>query len=144
IAYNCIPQIGGFNDQGFCSEEVKIMKETNKILRDAEIKVSAFTVRVPTLNGHAEAAWVKLKKEVPRDEVVKSLQSMKAVEVWDNPKDSHYPTVAKCSGTDPVYVGRLHQDLHDPLTWIMWIVADNLRVGAALNGIRIAEKIYGL
>ncbi|MCB0365684.1 MAG: aspartate-semialdehyde dehydrogenase [Bdellovibrionaceae bacterium] len=144
IAYNCIPQIGGFNDQGFCSEEMKIMKETNKILRDADIKVSAFTVRVPTLNGHAEAAWVTLKKQASREEVVKSLQSLTAIEVWDNPTDSHYPTAAKCSGTDPVYVGRLHQDLHDPLTWIMWIVADNLRVGAALNGIRIAEKIYKL
>ena len=144
IAFNCIPQIGGFNDEGFCSEEVKIMRETTKILRDSEIRVSAFTVRVPTLNGHAEAAWVTLNSEVSKDQVVAALKSMTALEVWADSTDSNYPTVNKCSGTDPVYVGRLHRDLHDPKTWLMWVVADNLRVGAALNGIRIAEKIYHL
>lgn len=144
IAFNCIPQIGGFNEQGFTSEEMKIMRETQKIMRNDDLKVSAFTVRVPTLNGHAEAAWVTLKKSATREQLVGALERMPAVEVWDQPSTSLYPTVAKCSGTDPVYVGRLHQDLHDPMTWIMWIVADNLRVGAALNGIRIAEKIYGL
>lgn len=144
IAFNCIPQIGGFNSQGFCSEEMKIMRETNKILRDPHIRVSAFTVRVPTLNGHAEAVWVTLGKEVSREEIMATLESMPTVEVWDSPTDSHYPIVSKCSGTDPVYVGRLHRDLYDPKTWLMWVVADNLRVGAALNGIRIAKKIFQL
>ena len=118
------------------------MYETNKILRDPDIQVSAFTVRVPTLNSHAEAVWVHLDREVTRKEMLTAFESMPAVEVWDNPCDSHYPTANKCSGTDPVYVGRLHPDLHDPKTWLMWVVADNLRAGAALNGIKIAEKIF--
>jgi aspartate-semialdehyde dehydrogenase len=144
IAFNCIPQIGGFNDLGFCTEEMKIMKETNKILR-TEIPVSAFTVRVPTLNGHAETAWVTLNKTVEsREEIESTLAAFDGVEVIKLNQSPAYPTQKMASGTDPVYVGRVHRDLHDANTWMMWIVSDNLKKGAALNGIQIAERIFDL
>lgn len=139
ILMNCIPEIGSFNEQGFSSEEVKIMKETRKIMRAPEMKVSAFTVRVPVMNCHAEVAWVTLKEEASRDQVVKALQSGKGLVV--DSETSKYPTQRSVSGQDPVYVGRIHQDMDDPKTWLMWIVSDNIRKGAALNGIQIAEKV---
>lgn len=144
MVFNCLPQIGSFNDLGFSSEEMKVMKETRKILRAPEIKVSAFTVRVPVLNAHAEVAWVKLKKSTSRDEIWNLWSESPGIIVQDDPKKSVYPQQRTASGQDPVYVGRLHQDLDDPMTWLMWIVADNIRKGAALNGIQIAEKIFGI
>lgn len=144
IAFNCIPQIGSFGDHGFSSEEVKIMKETRKILRAQDIRVSAFTVRVPVLNGHAEAVWVTLKKEIDRDTFVASLEKGEGIILQDDVKKSVYPQQRLASGQDPVYVGRIHQDLDEPKTWLMWVVADNIRKGAALNGIQIAERIFDI
>ncbi|MBX3020816.1 MAG: aspartate-semialdehyde dehydrogenase [Bdellovibrionales bacterium] len=140
IAMNCIPQIGSFNSDGYCSEEVKIMRETKKILGDNSVRVSAFTVRIPAWNAHSEAAWVRLKKAVPREEVLMSLRSQQGLVV----KEDHYPHALEFSGKNPVAVGRVHEDLDDPQTWLMWIVADNLRKGAALNGIQIAERIFDI
>lgn len=147
VAFNCIPQIGSFDEQGYCSEEVKIMKETRKILSAPELKVSAFTVRVPVLNSHAETAWVTLKQVVSRDQVIAALQEFPGLVVQDNLKSSGapvYPLQNRASGEDPVFVGRIHQDLNDPHTWLMWIVADNVRKGAALNGLQIAERIFDI
>jgi aspartate-semialdehyde dehydrogenase len=144
IAFNCIPQIGSFNDQGYSSEEVKVMKETKKIMRQPGLRVSAFTVRVPVLNAHAEAVWVTLEKEISREELLQTLAKAPGVIVQDNPKQSEYPQQYQISGKDPVYVGRIHQDLDDPKTWLMWIVADNIRKGAALNGLQIAERIFDI
>lgn len=140
IAMNCIPQIGGFNAQGFCSEEMKIMRETKKILGDDSFRVSAFTVRIPAWNVHSEAAWVRLKKPATREQVLMSLRSQPGVVI----KDGDYPLALEFNGKDPVAVGRIHQDLDDPQTWLMWIVGDNLRKGAALNGIQIAERIFDI
>lgn len=142
IAFNLIPQIGSFNDDGFCSEEVKIMKETRKILSLPKLKVSAFTVRVPVLNAHSEVVWVTLNKEITKDQFTKSLKSADGLIVEDDAKNSIYPMPHQVSGTDPVYVGRIHRDVEDPKLWMMWVVADNIRKGAALNGIQIAEKIF--
>jgi aspartate-semialdehyde dehydrogenase len=142
ILFNTIPEIGSFNDQGFTSEEVKVMNETKKILRAPDIRVSAFAVRVPVLNGHAEAVWVTLKKDTNRDEVIKALQAGDGLVVDADPKK--YPTQRQVSGKDPVYVGRIHQDIAEPRTWMMWVVSDNIRKGAALNGIQIAEQIEAL
>jgi len=139
ILFNCIPEIGSFNDQGYTSEEMKVMNETKKILRAPDIKVSAFTVRVPVLNAHAEAVWVTLKKDVTREQVVKALAGGEGLVVDTDPKK--YPTQRQVSGKDPVYVGRIHQDLSDSRTWLMWVVSDNIRKGAALNGIQIAEEM---
>ncbi|UXR64961.1 aspartate-semialdehyde dehydrogenase [Bdellovibrio bacteriovorus] len=142
ILFNCIPQIGSFNDQGYCSEEVKIMKETRKILGQNDLKVSAFTVRIPALNAHSESVWVTLKKSVGQDEVTAALQGQDGIVVQDEPKKSVYPLARDVSGKDPVYVGRIHRDLENPNMWLMWVVSDNIRKGAALNGIQIAEKIF--
>jgi aspartate-semialdehyde dehydrogenase len=149
IAFDSIPQIGSFvsdgsADDGFCSEEIKIMKETRKILRLPDIRVSAFTVRVPTLNSHAETVWVTLKKPAASLlEIEGTLAESEGVQLFSR-ASRDYPTQAFASGKDPVYVGRVHKDPNDSNTWMMWVVSDNLRKGAALNGIQIAEAIYGL
>lgn len=142
ILFNCIPQIGSFNEEGFCSEEVKIMTETRKILDQSDLKISAFTVRIPALNAHSESVWVTLKEEVSRDQVIEALQSFSGIIVQDEPQKSIYPLAREVSGNDPVYVGRIHRDPEQPKTWLMWVVSDNIRKGAALNGIQIAEKIF--
>lgn len=144
IAFNCIPQVGSFNAQGYSSEEIKIMSETRKIMDLPKLKISAFTVRVPVLNSHAETVWVTLKKETQRSEFMKSLESFEGIIVQDEPKKSVYPLQSEVSGKDPVYVGRVHQDLDDPCTWLMWVVSDNIRKGAALNGLQIAERIFDI
>ncbi len=144
ILFNCIPQIGSFNDDGFCSEEVKIMKETRKILGQKDLKVSAFTVRVPALNAHSESVWFTLKKETSRDQIMEALQSFEGIVVQDDPKKSVYPLARSVSGQDPVYVGRVHRDPENPFLWMMWVVSDNIRKGAALNGIQIAERIFDI
>jgi aspartate-semialdehyde dehydrogenase len=144
ILFNCIPQIGSFNDQGFCSEEVKIMKETRKILELPQLKVSAFTVRIPALNAHSESVWVTLKKSVGKEEVLNSLATAQGIVVQDETQKSIYPTPRNVSGEDPVYVGRVHRDPENPLMWLMWVVSDNIRKGAALNGIQIAEHIFDI
>ncbi len=141
IAYNCIPQIGSFDDEGYSSEENKIVRETKKILERANLKVSAMTVRVPVLNSHSEAAWITLGKVVTKTELVNILKKAPGIIIQDEAKKSVYPTPAEVSGHDEVYVGRIHQDREDPYTWLMWIVADNLRKGAATNGINIAKKL---
>jgi aspartate-semialdehyde dehydrogenase len=138
ILFNCIPQIGSFGLDGFSTEESKIMNESVKILSAPDLKVSAFTVRIPALNSHSEAVWVTLKKEVSREEVVNALGTFEGIAVLDN----DFPTAIEVSGEDPVFVGRIHQDRHNKKRWLMWVVSDNLKKGAALNGLQIAEKIY--
>jgi aspartate-semialdehyde dehydrogenase len=144
IAFNCIPQIGSFLENGFTGEEMKVMKETRKILRHEKMRVSAFTIRVPVLNAHAEAVWVTLDKKISKEEIVETLRKAPGLVIEDDPKNSRYPQQYKASGTDPVYVGRIHRDLDDEHTWLLWIVADNIRKGAALNGIQIAERIFDI
>ncbi|MBX7231444.1 MAG: aspartate-semialdehyde dehydrogenase [Bdellovibrionales bacterium] len=139
IAFNCIPQIGSFSEDGFCSEERKIRLESRKILNIPQLQISAWTVRIPALNSHSEAAWITLKKEVSRGEFVNALKSLPGITLVESL--DQYATALQASKTDPVYVSRIHQDLDDPKTWLLWIVSDNLRKGAALNGIQIAEKI---
>lgn len=144
IIFNAIPQIGSFDPEGYCSEEIKIMKETRKILGLPKLKVSAFTVRIPALNAHSEAVWFTLKKEVTRDQIMKALNGFDGLIVQDDPHNSVYPTPRAVSGKDPVYVGRVHRDHENPLLWMMWVVSDNVRKGAALNGIQIAERIFDI
>jgi aspartate-semialdehyde dehydrogenase len=144
IAFNCIPQIGSFDDQGFTSEEKKVMNETKKILRNQQIKVSATTVRVPVLNAHAEAVWVQLQKDISKADFLDCLKSAPGLVIEDDPKNSVYPLQNKISGKDPVYVGRIRKDPNDSKTWLMWIVSDNLLKGAALNGLQIANQIFDI
>ena len=140
IAFNCLPEIGSFNEEGYCSEEMKIINETIKILRLPQLKVSAFTVRVPTRNVHGEAVWVTLDKKLSREEFIQSLESQDGLHVHSEPTD--YPHICQVNGSLDVHVGRIHQDLSDPQTWLMWVVGDNLLKGAALNGLQIAEHLY--
>lgn len=142
IAFNCIPQIGSFNDSGFSSEEMKIMYETRKILNLPDLPVSAFTVRVPSLNCHSEAVWVKLKKTFQENEVQSCLENFDGLHYIPHNQDSNYPTQISADQKHPVFVGRVHRDHFDPQTLLMWVVADNLYKGAALNGLQIAEKLY--
>lgn len=138
ILFNCIPQIGSFDDSGFCTEETKIMNETIKILNSPQLKVSAFTVRIPALNGHSEAVWVTLDKLVSVQDVVNTLAQADGLAVVTD----DYPTPLEISGEDPVFVGRVRQDLSNPMRYLMWVVSDNLKKGAALNGLQIAEKLF--
>jgi aspartate-semialdehyde dehydrogenase len=143
IGFNCIPHIGSFGEDGLCSEEAKIEYETKKIMNRPDLKVSAFTVRVPALNSHSETAWVTLKQPATLPAIGKSLASFPGVKWIRQDKPADYPTPLEASGKEPVFIGRVHQDSADPLTWKMWIVADNLLKGAALNGLQIAEAIFG-
>lgn len=141
ILFNAIPQIGSFDPSGFCTEELKIMKETRKIMSLPELKISAFTVRVPILNAHSEAVWVTLKTKVEREQILATLKSGPGLSIIDDPAQSQYPMPREVSGKDDVYVGRIHRDLEDPHLWLLWVVSDNLKKGAALNGIQIAEQL---
>lgn len=144
ILFNVIPQIGSLGEGGFFTEELKIMKETRKIMGLPKLKISAFTVRVPALNAHSEAVWVELDREVTHEEFVAALKGGEGLIVEDDPKSSVYPTPRQVSGKNPVYVGRIHRDLENPNLWMMWVVADNLRKGAAFNGVQIAERIFDI
>lgn len=141
LLFNVIPQIGSFDEAGFTSEEVKIQNETKKILRQSTLKVSAFAVRVPVLNAHSESVWVTLNKDVERSDILKALSSTPGLVVQDEPKQSIYPMPRDVSGKDPVYVGRIHRDPENKKLWLMWVVSDNIRKGAALNGIQIADLL---
>ncbi len=141
IGFNVIPQIGSFSESGFSTEENKIMKETKKILGSDKIKVSAFTVRVPVLNAHSEAVWVTLKTEARHNELVQCMKNQEGLIVSEG---SEYPMPLHVSGKSPVYVGRIHQDGDDPMTWLFWVVSDNIKKGASLNGIQIAQRIFDI
>lgn len=144
IAFNNIPQIGRFDESGFCTEELKIMSETRKILNLPKLKITAFTVRTPTLNSHSEAVWVTTTKEATRAQILSAFRQAPGLVIQDETANNNYPMAIKASGTDPVYVGRIHQDPDDKLTWMFWVVADNLRKGAATNGLQIAEQIFDI
>ena len=138
ILFNCIPQIGGFTPDGFCTEETKIMNESPKILGVPDLKVSVMTVRIPALNSHAEAVWVTLKKETTKEEFIATLGDFEGLAILLD----DYPTPLEISGEEPVFIGRIHQDLHNKKRWLMWVVSDNLKKGAALNGLQIAEALF--
>jgi aspartate-semialdehyde dehydrogenase len=138
IAFNLIPRIGKVFDDGFTEEEMKMVKETKKIM-EADIKVSATCVRVPVYVSHSEAAFLELEKPFEISEVEEILRRAKGICVMNNTKEDIYPTPAEVSGKDEVFVGRIRKTETGDLA--MWIVADNLRKGAALNAVQIAELL---
>ncbi len=142
IAYNCVPQIGSFDSQGLCSEEQKIRNETRKILDQPELPVSPFTVRVPSAHCHAEVAWIKLKKNVETTDLLSVLKRAPGVVLSSETKAPPYFTPREMKNCNDTYVSRIHRDLDDSKCWIMWIVADNLRKGAAYNGLQIMEALF--
>ncbi|NCN40805.1 aspartate-semialdehyde dehydrogenase [bacterium] len=138
-AFNCIPKIGSFNDEGFCSEEVKIVNETKKILELPDLDVSAFTVRIPSWNSHAEAVWFELESSATREDLIAALKDQPGLRVIE--KITGFETPRELSGVNEVSVSRLQKDFYGENRWRMWVVADNLLKGAALNGIQIAEAL---
>jgi aspartate-semialdehyde dehydrogenase len=142
IAFNAIPQIDVFEDNGYTREEMKMVWETHKIFADESIAVNATAVRIPVFFGHSEA--VHLRTRVPLTAVAarKLLRKAPGVRLLDNPDNATYPTaVSDAAGHDPVYVGRVRDDLSDECGLNLWVVADNVRKGAALNSVQIAELL---
>ncbi|MFY4728842.1 aspartate-semialdehyde dehydrogenase [Nitrospira sp. BLG_2] len=139
IAFNLLPHIGSFNEGGNCSEEVKIERETRKILGMPGIRVTATTVRVPVLRCHSEAINVELERPLKANEARAALAAMPGVIVYDDPVKKLYPMPLDATGKDEVYVGRVREDESIANGLNLWVVSDNLRKGAALNAIQIAE-----
>ena len=140
IAFNVIPQIDVFLEDGYTKEEWKVMVETNKIMF-SDVKVSCTAVRVPVMYGHSEAVWIETEKPITPDEARAIWADAPGVELRDNPADLSYPMPRDASGTDPVYVGRIRKDPTVDNGLAFWVVADNIRKGAALNAIQIAEIV---
>jgi aspartate-semialdehyde dehydrogenase len=141
IDLNVIPQIDVFLENGYTKEEMKMVKETCKIMRDDSIRVTATTVRIPVMGGHSESVNVEFKKDYELDDVKLLLQSSPGVVVIDDPANQLYPMPMDAHEKDEVFVGRLRRDESQPNTLNMWIVSDNLRKGAATNAVQIAEYL---
>ncbi|MBS1759250.1 MAG: aspartate-semialdehyde dehydrogenase [Bacteroidetes bacterium] len=141
IDLNVIPQIDVFLDNGYTKEEMKMVKETNKIMRDDAIKVTATTVRIPVMGGHSESVNVEFANDFDLGEVKSLLQNASGVIVVDDTSTQQYPMPKDAHEKDEVFVGRLRRDESQPNTLNMWIVSDNLRKGAATNAVQIAEYL---
>jgi aspartate-semialdehyde dehydrogenase len=142
IAFNVIPHGGDFTDNGYTTEEMKLVWETRKILGDDSIRISATVVRVPVFYGHAEVVNIETREKLSARDARSLLENAEGVEVVDEHVDGGYPTpVTHASGSDPVYVGRIRDDLSHPRGLNLWIVSDNIRKGAALNAVQIAELV---
>ena len=142
VAFNCIPAIGAFRADGYSEEEWKLVTETRKILELPELKVTPTAVRVPTFACHGESILAELGRSVTVDLVRRELAVADGVIVQDAPADDVYPLGLDLAGTDEVYVGRLRVDPFDDHSIAMWVVADNLRKGAAVNAVQIAELVW--
>jgi aspartate-semialdehyde dehydrogenase len=142
IAFNAIPHIGDFEDNGYTNEEMKMVWETQKIFEDESILVNPTCVRVPVFYGHSEAVHIETRERIEVEDVRELLREASGVTLMDDRRAGGYPTaVPDSSGTDPVFVGRIREDISNPLGLNLWIVSDNVRKGAALNSVQIAEVL---
>ncbi len=141
IDMNCLPHIDVFTENGYTKEEMKMVNETRKILRAPEIEVCPTTVRIPVKGGHSESVNVEFEKDFDMVEVTQLLQQTPGVVVQDNPAEKIYPMPLYAEGKDEVFVGRIRRDFSQPNSLNCWIVADNLRKGAATNAVQIAEYL---
>jgi len=141
IAFNLIPHIDKFLDNGYTKEEMKVVEETRKILDLPNLPVTCTAVRVPVAISHSEAVTVDLERVVSPAQAREALANCSIIEVWDDPSKNIYPTPLEAAGQDPVYVGRIRRDTSSENGLNLWVVADNLRIGAALNAVRIAEYL---
>jgi aspartate-semialdehyde dehydrogenase len=141
IAFNCLPHIDKFLENGYTKEEMKMVDETKKIMGDDSIRVTATTVRVPVFRGHSESINIETEKKLSANEAREVLSAAPGIVVFDAPEKNVYPLAIQVAGKDETYVGRIREDesIHNGLN--LWIVADNLRKGAALNAVQIAEKL---
>lgn len=140
LAYNLIPQIDVFTDNGYTKEELKMYNETRKIMH-SDIEVSATCVRVPVMRAHSEAVWVETERPISVEEARAAFSKADGVELIDNPSAKEYPMPLWLSGKDPVYVGRVRKDLANENGLSFWTVSDQIRKGAALNAVQIAEYL---
>jgi aspartate-semialdehyde dehydrogenase len=142
IAFNVLPQIDVFMDNGYTREEMKMVWETRKIMGDDSIQVNPTAVRVPVFYGHSEAIHIETRKKLDAEKATTLLQNMPGIVVLDERQDGGYPTAVTEGAThDAVYVGRIREDISHPRGLDLWVVADNVRKGAALNSIQIAEML---
>lgn len=141
IFCNCIPHIDSFLEDGYTKEEQKMILETQKILNDKNIQVTATTVRVSVMNGHSVSANIEFEKDFDLDELKNALKNFENIVVMDDPANSVYPTALDANDKDQVYVGRIRRDYSVKSGVNLWIVADNIRKGAATNAVQIAEYI---
>ena len=141
IAFNCLPQIDIFQENGYTKEEMKMLNETRKIMEDPEIRVTATAVRVPVFYSHSEAVNVEFEKKVSASKARELLSTAPGVNVVDNPSHSIYPLALDAAGQDLVFVGRIREDISQANGLDFWVVADNIRKGAATNAVQIAEVL---
>lgn len=141
LAYNLIPHIDVFTDNGYTKEEMKMHNETKKIMHAPGLEVSATCVRVPVMRAHSEAIWVETAEPVSVDEARKAFAAAEGIVLADSPAEKVYPMPLDCAGLDPVFVGRVRADLANPRGLSFWTVSDQIRKGAALNAVQIAQYI---
>ncbi len=141
IAFNCIPQIDVFMDNGYTKEEMKMVWETKKIMGDDTIEVNPTAVRVPVFYGHSEAIHIETREKITAEQAREILSKAPGVILMDERRDGGYPTAIDAADTDPVYVGRIREDISHPRGLNLWVVADNVRKGAATNTVQIAELL---
>ena len=141
LAYNVIPHIDVFTDNGYTKEEMKMYLETKKIMHASDLEVSATCVRVPVMRAHSEALWVETRDPLTLEDVREAFRKAENVVLLDNPDENVYPMPLDLAGEDPVYVGRLRHDLTNPAGISFWTVSDQIRKGAALNAVQIAEYV---
>lgn len=140
LANNLIPQIDVFTDNGYTKEELKMYNETRKIMH-SDIEVSATCIRVPVLRAHSEAVWIETEKPVSVSEAMEAFKSAKGIILQDNPAQKEYPMPLFVAGKDPVYVGRIRKDITNANGLTFWVVADQIKKGAALNAVQIAQYL---
>jgi aspartate-semialdehyde dehydrogenase len=141
-AFNLFPHNSPMTGNGYCEEEIKMVKETQKIFHDNAIKITATCVRVPVLRAHSEALNIEFEQEPDIEEVYRILQGAEGVEVMEERAKNRWPMPLDASGRDPVLVGRVRKDPTQPKTLDLWVVGDQIRKGAALNAVQIAEKLF--
>ena len=139
LAYNVIPHIDVFQDNGYTKEEMKMFHETRKIMHEPEICVSAMCVRVPVIRAHSEAIWVETERPISVEEAREAFSKAQGLVVIDNPDEKQYPMPLFTSGKDPVFVGRIRKDLANDNGLSFWVVGDQIKKGAALNAVQIAQ-----
>ena len=140
LAYNLIPQVDVFTENGYTKEEMKMYNETRKIMH-SDIEVSATCVRVPVLRAHSESIWVETEEAISVEQAREAFAKAEGLVLQDNPAEKEYPMPLFLSGKDPVYVGRIRQDLSNPKGLTFWLVGDQIKKGAALNAVQIAEYL---
>jgi len=141
IDLNCFPHGGSFEDNGYTTEETKLVNETRKIIGDQSIQITATVVRIPVKGGHSEAVNIEFEKDFDLDEVKKLLAASPGITVQDDSSKNLYPMPQYAHGKDDVFVGRIRRDFSQPKSLNMWVVSDNLRKGAATNAVQIAEYL---